>query len=162
MLRRPGGLRARRPRHPRDRVVLRGLWIVSFRADASPRPTGEDQRQRAAGVDGRPDAAGVPERPRLSASRPPTARASVPVSAFAVALQRALSGAGAETRAALESGRGGHARRGRLPPSARHDTAALRPVDRDDSSQSARALGRIRLLPRALAPLLGLQTRAAL
>src|SRR3954454_15506785 len=44
MLRRPGGLRARRPRHPRDRALLRCLCIVSFRADASPQPAGADQR----------------------------------------------------------------------------------------------------------------------
>ena len=41
---------------------------------------------------------GVPKRPRLLASRPPSARASVPLPAVAVALQRALPVADAETR----------------------------------------------------------------
>ena len=50
----------------------------------------------------------------------------------AVALQRALPGAGAEAGAALEGARGRDARRRRRSASARHDTAALRPVDRDD------------------------------
>ncbi len=107
MLRRPGGLRARRPRHPRDRALLRCLCIVSFPADASPRPPGADQRQRAAGGDGRPDVASVPERPGLPAPRPPPARPPVSLPAVAVALQRALPGAGAEAGAALEGTRRG-------------------------------------------------------
>ncbi len=56
------------------------------------------------------------------------------------------AGAGAETGAALEGARGRDARRRRRSAPARHDAAALRPVDRDDPAQPARALGRLRLL----------------
>ena len=50
----------------------------------------------------------------------------------------------------------------RRAASAGHHSCALWPVDPDDQDERARALGGLRLLPRPLAPLLGLQTRAAL
>ena len=109
------------------------------------------------GVDGRPDDVAVLERSGLPAPRPPATRASLPVSALAAALQRALPAAGAEAGGALEGARRKDARRRRQSASARHDAASLRPVDPDDASQPARALGRLRLLPGQLAPLLGLK-----
>ena len=161
MLRRPGGLRARRPRHPFDRALLRCLRIVSFPTDASTGPTEEDQRQRVVDADGRADAVAVPQRPCIPASCPPPARASVPVPAGTVELQRALPVADTETCAALEGDRGRDAWRPRSPAPARHDPAPLRPVDPDDQDERARAVGRLRVLPGTLPPLLGLQARAA-
>src|SRR5215216_90427 len=121
MLRRPGGLRARRPRHPLDRALLRCLRIVSCPADAAPRPPRTAVRQRVADADGRADAVAGPERPCLPASCPPPARAPVPGAAIAVALQRALPRAGAEAAAALEGDRRRDAWGRRRSAAARHD-----------------------------------------
>ena len=68
MLRRPGGLRARRPRHPLDRSLLRRLLALSCaRAEAQAGTPAEDHRQRAALLDGRADAARAAERSPLPA-----------------------------------------------------------------------------------------------
>src|SRR5215210_2016334 len=104
----------------------------------------------------------MPKRARLPAPRPPAARPPLPLPALAAPLQRALPRARAEARALVEGARLRNARQRRRPAPARHDAASLWPVDRDDQAQRARALGRLRLLPRPLAPLLGLQARPAL
>src|SRR4051812_30446666 len=69
MLRRPGGLRARRPRHPVDRSLLRRLLALSFaRVQAEAGTSAADHRQRAALPDGGADAAWAAERRRFLAA----------------------------------------------------------------------------------------------
>src|SRR5436309_2525681 len=161
MLRRPGGLRARRPRHPLDRSLLRRLLALSCaRGEAAARTPAADHRQRAALPDGRPDAARAAERSPLPRRRRKTTRAPLPGPALAVALQRALPSARAQARHPLAGDRLRAARLPRLAELRGHDAPSLRAERLHRQPLRARALVRLRLLGRPLPLLLGDAARA--